>query len=81
MPNAKITEGFQTTTMLLDTGQSVSGVLRREDGEHAVLVDAEGKEVVVELAAVEERSQGLSAMPEDLAKQMTPATCGTSWST
>jgi quinoprotein glucose dehydrogenase len=71
-PNAKIAEGFQTTTMLLDTGQYVSGVLRREDGKHAVLVDAEGREIVVELAAVDERSQGLSAMPEDLIKQMSP---------
>jgi quinoprotein glucose dehydrogenase len=71
MPNAKITEGFQTTTMLLDTGRIVSGVLRREDGKHAVLVDAEGREVVVDLDAVEEQSQGVSAMPEDLVKQMT----------
>jgi quinoprotein glucose dehydrogenase len=70
-PNAKITEGFQTTTLALDTGRVVSGILRREDGEHAVLVDPEGKEVVVELAEVEERSQGLSAMPEGLTKQMT----------
>ena len=70
-PNAKIVEGFQTTTMLLDTGKAVSGILRQEDGAHAVLVDAEGKEIVVELAEVEERVQGLSAMPEGLAKQMT----------
>jgi quinoprotein glucose dehydrogenase len=71
-PNAKITEGFQTTALMLDTGKVVAGILRREDGQHAVLVDAEGNEIVVKLAEVEERSQGLSAMPENLARQMTP---------
>jgi quinoprotein glucose dehydrogenase len=71
LPNAKITEGFQTTSFMLDTGLAVSGILRREDATHAVLGDAEGKELVVELATVEERSAGLSAMPEGLTQHMT----------
>jgi quinoprotein glucose dehydrogenase len=70
-PNAKITEGFQTTAFMLDTGLAVAGILRREDDTHAVLVDPDGKEIVVELATVEERMQGLSAMPEDLMQHMT----------
>jgi quinoprotein glucose dehydrogenase len=70
-PNAKIAEGFQTTTLALETGRVVSGILRREDNDHAVLVNPEGKEVVVRLAEVEDRSQGLSAMPEGLSRQMT----------
>jgi quinoprotein glucose dehydrogenase len=70
-PNAKITEGFQTTAFLLDTGLAVAGILRREDDMHAVLVDPDGKEIVVELATVEERMQGLSAMPEGLMQHMT----------
>jgi hypothetical protein len=37
-----------------------------------VLVDFEGKEQVVEIASIEERSQGLSAMPEDLVTHTTP---------
>src|SRR5262249_41553522 len=71
LPNAKITEGFQTTSFMLDTGLAVSGILRREDATHAVLGDAEGKELVVDLAEVEERSAGLSAMPEGLTQHMT----------
>jgi quinoprotein glucose dehydrogenase len=71
-PNAKITEGFQTTSLLLETGLAVAGILRREDDQHAVLVDPEGKEVVVEVASIEERSQGLSAMPDGLMQHMTP---------
>jgi quinoprotein glucose dehydrogenase len=69
-PNAKIVEGFQTTSMLLDTGTVVTGILRHEDDEKAVLLNADGKEVEVELDAVEDRAQGLSAMPEDLMKFM-----------
>jgi putative heme-binding domain-containing protein len=69
-PNAKIVEGFQTTSLLLDTGTVVTGILRHEDDEKAVLLNADGKEVEVELDAVEDRAQGLSAMPEDLMKFM-----------
>jgi quinoprotein glucose dehydrogenase len=71
-PNAKISEGFQTTVLQLDTGKVVAGILRREDDKHAVLVDAEGSDIVVDLSTVEDRFEGLSAMPEDLVKQMTP---------
>jgi quinoprotein glucose dehydrogenase len=70
-PNEKITEGFRTTSLLVDTGLVVTGLLRREDAEHAVLVDAEGKEIVVEVATIEERLEGQSSMPEDLVKHMT----------
>jgi quinoprotein glucose dehydrogenase len=69
-PNAKIVEGFQTTSMLLDTGMVVTGILRREDDKNAVLLNADGKEVEVDLEMVEDRVQGLSAMPEDLMKFM-----------
>jgi quinoprotein glucose dehydrogenase len=66
-PNAKIVEGFKTTVLQLDTGEVVSGILRREDDEKAVLVDAEGKEFAVDVAAIEDRLEGKSAMPEKLA--------------
>ena len=69
-PNAKIVEGFQTTSMLLDTGIVVTGILRHEDDKRAVLLNADGKEVEVDLETVEDRVQGLSAMPEDLMKFM-----------
>ena len=71
-PNAKISEGFQTTVLQLDTGKVVAGILRSEDDSRAVLVDPEGKEIVVEAETIEDRFEGLSAMPEDLMKQMTP---------
>jgi quinoprotein glucose dehydrogenase len=71
-PNAKIADGFQTTVLQLDTGKVVSGILRSENDAHAVLVDPDGKEIVVDAATIEDRFEGLSAMPEDLVKQMTP---------
>ena len=71
-PNAKIVEGFQTTSFLLDTGTVVSGILRHEDDDRAVLMNADGKEVEVDMETVEDRLQGLSAMPEDLMKFMSP---------
>jgi quinoprotein glucose dehydrogenase len=71
-PNAKIAEGFKTTVFLLDTGKVVAGILKREDAKHAVLMDSENKEIDVDLAEVENRSEGLSAMPQDIAKQLSP---------
>src|SRR5690606_27818896 len=71
-PNAKIVDGFQTTAMMLDTAVVVTGILRKEDDSHATLLNADGKEIEVELDAVEDRVQGLSAMPEDLLKYMSP---------
>ena len=71
-PNAKITEGFKTTVLQLDTGRVVSGIVRREDDKQAVLVNPEGKEMVVDKQKVEERFEGKSAMPEDVTKHMTP---------
>jgi quinoprotein glucose dehydrogenase len=71
-PNAKIADGFKTTVFQLDTGQVVAGIVKREDGKRAVLVDPEGKEIDVDLTTVENRREGLSAMPEDIAKQLSP---------
>ncbi|HEX6962989.1 MAG TPA: HEAT repeat domain-containing protein, partial [Lacipirellula sp.] len=71
-PNETFAEGFQTTVLQLSTGKVVAGILRSENDNRAVLVDAEGKEIVVDVAEIEDRFEGLSAMPEDLIKQMTP---------
>jgi quinoprotein glucose dehydrogenase len=72
VPNAKITEGFQTTVMELESGKVVPGIVRREDANHAVLVDPDGKEITVDLAEVVDRFEGKSAMPEDVMKHISP---------
>jgi quinoprotein glucose dehydrogenase len=71
-PNRQITEGFQTMVIELDTGEIVSGIVRMEDDEVALLVDAEGRETVVEKSLIVERTAGKSAMPDDLVKHLTP---------
>jgi quinoprotein glucose dehydrogenase len=71
-PNHKITEGFQTAVLQLATGLVVSGVVRSEDDNRVVVVDAEGKQTIVDATEIEERFEGLSAMPEELMKLMTP---------
>lgn len=71
-PNAKITDGFKTTVMQLETGKVVSGIVRHEDKDRAVLVDPDNKEIVVELVEVEERLEGNSAMPENVIKHLSP---------
>jgi quinoprotein glucose dehydrogenase len=73
-PNAKIAQGFQTTVLQLDSGEVVAGILRSENEQELKLVDRDGKELVVNAATIEGRSEGLSAMPEDLVKLLTPRT-------
>jgi quinoprotein glucose dehydrogenase len=71
-PNDKITEGFQTAVLQLATGKVVSGVVRSEDDKRVVLVDADGTQIIVDAAEIDDRFEGLSAMPEELMKLMTP---------
>jgi quinoprotein glucose dehydrogenase len=71
-PNAKIAEGFKTTVFLLHSGKVIAGIVRREDDKHVVVVDPDSKEIDIDPDTVENRSEGLSAMPEDIAKQLTP---------
>jgi quinoprotein glucose dehydrogenase len=71
-PNDKIAEGFQTAVLQLATGKVVSGVVRSEDENRVVLVDAENNQIIVDAAEIDDRFEGLSAMPEELMKLMTP---------
>lgn len=69
-PNDKITEGFRTTVLQLDSGKVVSGIVRSENETRVVLVDPDGKEIVVEANTIDDRFEGKSAMPEDLMKHL-----------
>jgi putative heme-binding domain-containing protein len=70
-PNRNVDQAFRSTTLVLDNGQFVSGLVLREEGEVIVLADAQGKEQRVPKGTVEERivSQ-LSPMPSNLAEQI-----------
>lgn len=60
------------TTLALDSGQIVNGLLMSEEGDVLVLADSQGKEVRVPKSGVEERQTSqLSLMPADMAEQVT----------
>jgi putative heme-binding domain-containing protein len=70
-PNRNVDQSFRTTTLVLKTGQTVSGLVVREEGQVIVLADAQGKEVRVEAGNVEQRDVvPLSPMPANWAEQI-----------
>ncbi len=73
-PNRNVDQAFRTTTLALDDGRVISGLLLREAGEILVLADAKGQEVRVPKDDVEEsRITQLSPMPADLSAQIPDA--------
>jgi putative heme-binding domain-containing protein len=68
-PNRNVDLAFQTTTLALDSGKAVSGLLRREEGAVYVLIDNKGEEFTVPKKEVDERlTSRTSLMPEGLTK-------------
>jgi putative heme-binding domain-containing protein len=71
-PNRNVDQAFRATIFALKNGQSVTGLVLREEGEIYVLADDKGKEVRVPKNTVEERSVSqLSPMPANLVDQIT----------
>jgi putative heme-binding domain-containing protein len=70
-PNRNVDQAFRATTLGLKDGQTLTGLLLREEGEILVLADAQGKEVRVPKNNVDERSTSqLSPMPANLVDQI-----------
>jgi putative heme-binding domain-containing protein len=73
-PNRNVDQAFRTTRLNLTGGQTVSGLLLREEGEVLVLADTQGKEVRVEKSKVDERiTAQLSPMPDNFVDQVSEA--------
>jgi putative heme-binding domain-containing protein len=73
-PNRNVDQAFRSTILALDNGQFLTGLVLREEGQVIVLADAQGKEVRVSKANVQERSVGpLSPMPANFAEQISAA--------
>jgi putative heme-binding domain-containing protein len=71
-PNRNVDQAFRVTTLGLENGQVVSGLLLREEGAILVLADSQGKEVrVPKSSVVERKTSPLSPMPANLADQVT----------
>jgi putative heme-binding domain-containing protein len=71
VPNSKIKEGFNTLTVTDLDGRTVTGIKVRESKELVVLRDHEDREVVIPVADIDSRKDGLSLMPEGLTDSLT----------
>ncbi|HEV3117776.1 MAG TPA: c-type cytochrome, partial [Gemmataceae bacterium] len=70
-PNRNVDQAFRSTTLALKSGQIVSGLVLREEGEVLVLADNQGKEVRVTKNSIDERNVSqLSPMPANLVEQI-----------
>jgi putative heme-binding domain-containing protein len=70
-PNRNVDQSFRATTLTLTNGQSLSGLVLREEGAVIVLADAQGKEQRVSKEQVAEREiSPLSPMPANWADQI-----------
>jgi putative heme-binding domain-containing protein len=73
-PNRNVDQAFRATTLNLTNGQSIFGLLLREEGAVLVMADNQGKEVRVPKKSVEERATSqLSPMPANFAEQIPEA--------
>jgi putative heme-binding domain-containing protein len=73
-PSRNVDQAFRVTTLALNDGRVVTGLLLREEGEVLVLADSQGKELRVEKGAVEQRTLApLSLMPTSLDEQVPEA--------
>jgi putative heme-binding domain-containing protein len=73
-PNRNVDQAFRLTTLSLTSGQVVSGLLLKEEGEVYVMADSQGKEVRVPKKTVDERTVSqLSPMPANFADQVPEA--------
>jgi quinoprotein glucose dehydrogenase len=71
-PNAAISPGYGTLTLVLDDGTTVSGVFRGEHAQEIELMLADGSRQKIPVAEIEDRAVGLSAMPVDIRDKLTP---------
>jgi len=69
-PNAKIAPGFESAVVKTKAGKTHVGVVRREDAQYLVLIDAKDGEDVIDKSQIVSRERGLSAMPQDIAKTL-----------
>jgi len=72
LPSKSLAQGFVTYTFVMDDGKSYTGFVTNEAADEITIRDAEGKEIKLAPAAIEERAkQNISVMPEGLAKDLT----------
>ena len=72
-PNRNVDAAFRQTIVQLTDGDSVAGLVRREEGELLVLADSAGKEFSVPKSRIKRRAPStLSPMPSNFAETIPP---------
>ena len=72
-PNRNVDAAFRQTIVQLRGGDSVAGLVRREEGELLVLADSQGKEFTVPKSKIERRAAStLSPMPSNFSEIIPP---------
>jgi quinoprotein glucose dehydrogenase len=72
-PNRRTTPGFGARAFFLADGRVVSGRVVEENDTLVRLFDANNKPIAVERSIITDERTDLSAMPEDLAKTLSPS--------
>ncbi len=71
-PNLNVDAAFRQTTLALENGRVLTGLLRRMEGDQLVFADQKGKEFSVSKAEIETQQQStLSLMPANLIESLT----------
>ena len=73
-PDRNVDAAFRVSSIALEDGRIVSGLLRRKEGEVLVLADEKGKEFMVNVKQIDEQRLTLnSLMPSNFAEQLKPS--------
>lgn len=71
-PSRNVDAAFRSSTVVLNSGKVLNGLVAREEGAVLIMIDDKGKEVPVPLEDIEERQQTkLSPMPANVADKLT----------
>jgi len=70
-PNASITKGYESVTVVLTNGTGIAGVLRSETASQLVIHTPDDGEVKVNTTEIARRIAGLSPMPDNFATLVT----------
>jgi putative heme-binding domain-containing protein len=66
-PNRNVDVAFRTTSLRMEDGQVISGLVRREEGATLVLANEKGEEIRVNKDEIDEQAKGqLSLMPANV---------------
>ena len=70
-PSSQFAEGYRTTVVVTDEGRTLAGIVKEETPDELVIMTADGRSHRIPASSIEDRTEGASAMPADLASKLT----------